>query len=623
MRVVVRATNPDASIVEASQPTTLVQDAGPLNQSLPVVTGAAQRGGTLNATAGTWSGIGNTYAFQWQASSDGVDLGQPGRRDQLELRADRQRRGQAACASVVTATNADGSQSAASAATAAVAGTAVRSTPSAPTVNGTAQRGSTLTSTPGTWTGIGNVYSYQWQRDGGSGFDRHHGRDRHHLHAGRRRRGRAAAPRGHRHQPGRDRDRRPATRRSPVASAPPVNTVAPVLSGTPQRGSTLSVSQGTWSGVGNTYAYQWQTSTDGTTWTNVAGATDAELPARRLRRGQAGARARHRDQRRRHRHRGQRRHPRGPERAAGQHRRARSSAAPPQRASMLTTTLGHLERHRQHLRLPVAARHAAPASPNIAGATGASYTLAVADEYASCACRSRPPTPTAPPARPATRRRTVPAAPPANTGRPAITGTARARHRRSPPRRARWNGVGNAYTLPVAARQRLGLRRHHRRDRLDLHAGRRRRGRQGAPEVDRDQPGRHARPPQRPDRDRRRRAAASTPSRPTITGNAQRAATADRDQRHLERDRQHLHVPVAALDRQRHDLDRTSTARPPSPTRWRSPMWARSVRLLVTVTNPDATVSAASAATATVGAPGPGQHASARPSPAPRSAARR
>ncbi len=70
MRVVVKATNPDATIVEASQPTTLVQDAGPLNQSAPVISGTVQRGLTLTATAGSWSGLGNTYAFQWQISAD-------------------------------------------------------------------------------------------------------------------------------------------------------------------------------------------------------------------------------------------------------------------------------------------------------------------------------------------------------------------------------------------------------------------------------------------------------------------------------------------------------------------------------------------------------------------------
>ncbi len=35
-----------------------------------------------------------------------------------------------------------------------------------PTIAGIAQRGNTLTSTRGTWDGVGNFYTYQWQRDG-------------------------------------------------------------------------------------------------------------------------------------------------------------------------------------------------------------------------------------------------------------------------------------------------------------------------------------------------------------------------------------------------------------------------------------------------------------------------
>ena len=47
----------------------------------------------------------------------------------------------------------------------------------------------------------------------------------------------------------------------------------PTLSGTVQRASTLIGTPGTWSGIGNGYAYQWQRSFDGTNWLNIAGAT--------------------------------------------------------------------------------------------------------------------------------------------------------------------------------------------------------------------------------------------------------------------------------------------------------------------------------------------------------------
>ena len=58
-----------------------------------------------------------------------------------------------------------------------------------------------------------------------------------------------------------------------IPSAPPVNTVRPAISGTAQRASTLTGSPGTWSGIGNGYAYQWQRSSNGTTWVDIAGAT--------------------------------------------------------------------------------------------------------------------------------------------------------------------------------------------------------------------------------------------------------------------------------------------------------------------------------------------------------------
>lgn len=57
----------------------------------------------------------------------------------------------------------------------------------------------------------------------------------------------------------------------PAGSAP-VNTVAPVASGTPDEGQTLSCTDGTWTGSpAPTYTYQWQYN-DGS-WNNIVGAT--------------------------------------------------------------------------------------------------------------------------------------------------------------------------------------------------------------------------------------------------------------------------------------------------------------------------------------------------------------
>ena len=51
----------------------------------------------------------------------------------------------------------------------------------------------------------------------------------------------------------------------------PVNTVAPVVSGTPEVGETLSCTEGTWTGEGTiTYAYQWRRN-----GVNISGATSS------------------------------------------------------------------------------------------------------------------------------------------------------------------------------------------------------------------------------------------------------------------------------------------------------------------------------------------------------------
>lgn len=73
----------------------------------------------------------------------------------------------------------------------------------------------------------------------------------------------ASLPRGGRLTPG--------FRRSGVTVALPVNSVAPVISGTATVGQTLSSTTGTWSGTGTlSYAYQWKR--DGV---NISGATSA------------------------------------------------------------------------------------------------------------------------------------------------------------------------------------------------------------------------------------------------------------------------------------------------------------------------------------------------------------
>jgi hypothetical protein len=229
------------------------------------------RAGTLSATTGTWTGAGNTYTYQWQRSADASSwtdirgatlssytLGVADEGGWVRV--------------VVTASNVEGANSQASNA----AGPVQSDFPVnllAPAVTGGSTRGDTLTATQGSWSGAGNTYAYQWQRDPGSGFVNIAGATSQTYML-------AVADEN-------ARVRVMVTATNPdltvsavsaatgtVAWAPPINTAYPAVTGTAKRASTLTASQGTWSGVGNVYAYQWQRSADGVSWSSIAGATD-------------------------------------------------------------------------------------------------------------------------------------------------------------------------------------------------------------------------------------------------------------------------------------------------------------------------------------------------------------
>ena len=271
IRVVVTATNPDATISVASAPTATVADALPVNQVAPTVTGTVQRASVLTAAPGAWAGLGNAYAYQWQSSPNGTTWNDIASAttpiytvaptdEGSELRVQ------------VTATNPDGTSAVPSAATITVPTSPPVST-SAPTVNGTAQRGQSLSGTRGGWTGPGNAYTYQWQRSlDGSTWTSIAGATGLSYAV-------AVADEG-------DYLRLSVAATNPdgtvtafsqptamVVAALPVNSSAPVIGGTPVRSSNLTANVGTWNGIGNSYTVQWQRSPDGSAWTPIAGAT--------------------------------------------------------------------------------------------------------------------------------------------------------------------------------------------------------------------------------------------------------------------------------------------------------------------------------------------------------------
>ncbi len=274
VRVLVTATNPDGSAGAASAATSTVPSSPPTNSSPPTLSGSVQRGSTLTGAQGTWGGLGDSYAYQWQHSSDGgntwtsiggatattytIGVGDEGTALRL----------------LVTASNADGSLGVATAATGVIQ-SAPPINSALPTVSGTAQRGDTLSSTAGTWSGLGNAYAYQWQRstDDGNTWSAIAGATSTTYTLAVADEGSVVRVLVTASNPDGSASAASAATWT-VASAAPANTVAPSISGTAVRTDTFIGALGTWGGIGNVYAYQWQRSADGgNTWTSISGAT--------------------------------------------------------------------------------------------------------------------------------------------------------------------------------------------------------------------------------------------------------------------------------------------------------------------------------------------------------------
>jgi hypothetical protein len=124
----------------------------------------------------------------------------------------------------------------------------------APEITGTAERGEELSSTTGTWTGTGTItYAYQWLRNGAeiagatnSTYTLVAADDNANIRC----RVTATDDKGSRSAF--------STTLGPVLGAP-LNLTAPALTGTETVGQTLSVTTGTWQGVATiTFAYQWR-----------------------------------------------------------------------------------------------------------------------------------------------------------------------------------------------------------------------------------------------------------------------------------------------------------------------------------------------------------------------------
>ena len=177
IRSVVKATTL-ASATAQSAATTVVAGpppppSAPSNTATPTVSGTAQQGSSLTTTNGTWSNNLTSYSYTWQdCNSSGASCTNIAGATSSSYTLQASDVG-ATIRSVVKATNAGGSATAQSAATTVVAGPppppSAPSNTATPTVSGTAQQGSSLTTTNGTWSNNPTSYSYTWQDCNSSG----------------------------------------------------------------------------------------------------------------------------------------------------------------------------------------------------------------------------------------------------------------------------------------------------------------------------------------------------------------------------------------------------------------------------------------------------------------------
>ena len=260
----------------------------PVNTGLPTISGTAQVGQTLTASPGSWTNGPTSYAYQWkQCDSSGgncVAISGATLSTYVLQRADL---GKTVRVSVTASNDAGTSAPATSTQTARVAGVLPQNTspPTFSPTGGLAAGSTTVTLTSnGTWTGVPvpTQWAYQWQRCAAQGdpstcaniagatatsyalssadagrFIRLGVRATNVCSTGCGSTWAYSAPSA-----------------EPVVGAPPGNTTAPTISGTPQMGQTLTADPGTWTNYPTAYAYQWfRCDSTGVDCLELAGAT--------------------------------------------------------------------------------------------------------------------------------------------------------------------------------------------------------------------------------------------------------------------------------------------------------------------------------------------------------------
>jgi len=245
-----------------------------LNTAVPTVSGVARTAETLTAANGTWLNTPGSYTYQWEQSSDGtlwdhisgatsqtflVTASQVSKYVRVQVRGTK------------TVSGTDYSEVAYSGATGLVVGLVITNS-SAPVVSGAWTVGVALSTSTGTWSESGS-YTYKWQEssDASTWSDISGATSSTYTlvsaNSGKFVRSVVTIT----SSTGAGTAYSAATRK--VGS--PYNTVVPAVTGTVRVGSTQTTTNGTWSNTPTSYTYQWQTSSNGILWTNVADSSTA------------------------------------------------------------------------------------------------------------------------------------------------------------------------------------------------------------------------------------------------------------------------------------------------------------------------------------------------------------
>jgi hypothetical protein len=221
----------------------------PVDSTLPVISGALQKGQTLSVTTGAWLNSPTLpFTYQWLRGTTAIS-GATGSTYVL-LAADVG----SGISCTVTAANNAGTGSATSAAVGPIIDLAPVNTV-APVLSGASTVGQTLTVTNGTWTNTPISFSYAWKLNG-SPISGAANQNTYVLTSGENG-GNVTCTVTAANSGGSASATSNAIGPIGTSGAAPTNTAVPTLSGDPVVGQTLYTSNGTWSGTVTSYTYQW------------------------------------------------------------------------------------------------------------------------------------------------------------------------------------------------------------------------------------------------------------------------------------------------------------------------------------------------------------------------------